>query len=220
MHFLKPALKLDLVNYSALARVIKPLVEEKMGERVELETIIMAIRRNAHVLAREAGASALEVIKDMKVELKTGIAFVTIKRKPSVYEELMDLVKSVNKEQMENIYVTQRFDEISILTPEELLPKIQRLPAVKRHPDIFLEKRGELALINIKVPSSHLEVPGIYALLTTQLAEMGISLMSIMASFTRLSIVCREVDAPLAYDKINKLIRESKETLEKQKLAR
>jgi hypothetical protein len=49
---------------------------------------------------------------------------------------------------------------------------------------------------------------------------MGISLMSIMASFTRLSIVCREVDAPLAYDKINKLIRESKETLEKQKLAR
>jgi len=208
---LKPAMKLDLINYSALARVIRPYVEEKIGAPVELETMVMAIRRNAHLLTKTPSPLVFDVIKDMKVELTTGMSFVTLKRKHGVYEQLMDLVKSVNAEQMENIWVTQRTDEISVIIPDQLLQKLSKLPAIRKDKSIIAEIRNELALINIKVPSTHLEIPGIYGVLTTRLGDMGISLYSIMASFTKLSFLCREEDAPMAYDRINRLIHESKE---------
>ncbi len=210
MYFLKPALRLDLINHSALARVIKPLVEQKVAAPVELETIIMAIRRNTHVLTRESCPSVFAVLKDAKVELRTGFAFVKLKRKPAVYEQVADLVKNLNNEEAENSYVIQRVDEISIIIPEDVLAELERLPAVKKDKSVFIEKRGDLAVLTLTLPVVSLDVPGIYALLTTQLADVGVSLMTTVASFTRVSFVCSEQDAPLAYEKMNKLIRESK----------
>ena len=216
MYFLKSAMRLDLINYSALARIIKPLVEEKVGGEVELETIIMAIRRNVHVFTRQAAPSIFQILKDTKVELKTGVAFVKIKNRPGIYEQVIDVVKDLNREQAENSYVVQRVDEISIILPEELLKKIEQLPAVKKEKEA-VEVRTELAMITIHMPTAHLDVPGIYGLVTTQLADLGIALAAIVSSFTRVSLVCKEEDAPMAYEKINKLIHESK-TIARMKL--
>ena len=210
MYFLKPALRLDLVNYSALARIIRPLVEERLGGQVELETIVMAIRRNAHVFARESTLSVFQVMKDSKVELETGLAFIKLKRKPGVYEQVMDFVKNLSSKEAENSYVVQRVDEVSIILPEHALEELERLPAVKKDKSVFVEKRTDLAIITVNLPVVSLDVPGIYSVLLAQISDLGVSLLTIVSSFTRISVVCKEEDAPLAYNKISKFIIESK----------
>ncbi|MFH0974076.1 MAG: ACT domain-containing protein [Candidatus Micrarchaeota archaeon] len=210
MYYLKPAMRLDLINYSALARVIKPFVEEKTGGKVELETIVMAIRRNVRFLTSEAYPSVLAIMKDTKVELRTGFAFVKLKRRPGVYEQVMDLVKTLNEEEAANSYVIQRVNEISVIIPEDVLAQIERLPAVKKDKNTVVAKRGELAVITINLPDESLDVPGVYALITTQLADLGVSILNTVGSFTRVSFLVTEEDAPLAYEKLTKLIRESK----------
>ena len=210
MYYLKPAMRLDLINYSALARGIKPFVEEKTGGKVELETIVMAIRRNVRFLTSEAHPSVLAIMKDTKVELRTGFAFVKLKRRLGVYEQVMDLVKNLNAEEAENSYVIQRVNEISVIIPEDVLVQIEHLPAVKKDKNTIVDKRGELAVVTINLPDESLDVPGIYALITTQLADLGVSILNTVGSFTRVSFLVTEEDAPLAYEKLNKLIRESK----------
>lgn len=216
MYYLKPAMKLDVVNYSALARVIKPFVEEKMGGngKVELETIIMAIRRNASVFTREPTPTVFDVLKDSKVELNTGVAYVKLKRKPGVYEQLMELARNVNVEEMEDVYVIQRTDEISVILPEQVLAKVELLPAVKKDRSAVVTKRDDLALITVTEPAIAPDVPGVYAMLATQLSDLGISVLTMLGSFSRVSFLLKDVDAPLAYDRINKLIRESKKLAE------
>ncbi|MEM0475509.1 MAG: hypothetical protein QW343_01820 [Candidatus Norongarragalinales archaeon] len=210
MHYLKPAMKLGVVNYSALARVIRPIVEEKIGDDVELETIIMAIRRNASVFTREPAPTVFDVLKDSKVELCTGVAYVKVKRKPGVYEQLVDLAKTVNAEEMENVYVIQRTDEISIVLPEHAFTKVELLPAIKKDRSIIIAKRSGLALITVTEPPIAPDVPGVYAMLTSLLSDSGISTLTMLGSFSRVSFLLKDEDAPTAYDKINKLIRESK----------
>ncbi len=214
MHFLKPAMKLDLVNYSALARVIRPAVEKRMGEKVELETIIMAIRRNAHVLVKQTGASVLEVLKKSKVDLVTGMAFVKLRHSQTVSDQLMDFVKHVNSEQMENIYILHRIDEIAAVMPEQLVDKLDRIPAIKKDSGVVKEVKGELAVITIRLPESSIETPGVLALVLNGLADMGISLFTVVGSFSRVGIVLSENDAPVAYERINTIIRRSRDLSE------
>ncbi len=212
MHFLRTAMTLDLINYSALARAIRPQVEKKMNGKVELETIIMAIRRNAHVLTAKKTAAVFDVLKESKVDLVTGMCFVKLKRSQIVLEQLLEFAKTVNAEQMESLYIIQRVDEIAIVMPETLIPKLEKMPVIKKDPETIKEKQGDLAAITVRLPSFTVEVPGVYALITNSLSDLGVSLLTILGSFGRSSFVCSEEDAPLVYDKINSLIRESKET--------
>jgi aspartokinase len=185
-------------------------VEEKTGAPVELETIVLAIKRSETAISREAGKSVYSVFKDSKLDLKTGFAYVKLKSRHATYEKLVDLMKKLDENDAENTYVVQRVDEISVISPESVAKKIERLPPEKSGSSVILEKRGELAVITLDLPTLSLDVPGIYALATSQLAEVGVSLLTTISSFTRVSFVCSEDDAPLAYNRLNKLVSESR----------
>ncbi|NYZ77876.1 hypothetical protein H0N96_00550 [Candidatus Micrarchaeota archaeon] len=209
MHFLQQPFKLGIVNYSALARVIKPLVEQKTGEEAGLDAIIMAIRRNIELLGKQDETKGVySLLGECTLSLRTGMVCIHFKRTNELYKKVVEFEHNVNWLSGERIYVNQRTDEISVMTLSRFLPKF--LEMIQDDPSQLLGKQESLAMLTIRFPSSVLYTHGFLHLLTSQFETLGINITAVFSSYSRLSFVCDEADAPAVYDRIAKVIRDSK----------
>lgn len=215
MHFLQQPFKLGIINYSALARVIKPFVEQKTGEEAGLDAIIMAIRRNSEIVGKTESRDVYALLGECTLSLRTGMVYVHFKRSNELYEKVAKFERTINWLSGERIYVNQRTDEISIMTLSRFLSSLLELIADDESQ--LLGKQENMAMLTIRYPASALQTPGVLHLLTSQFAALGINIVSVFSSFSRLSFVCDEADAPAVYNRIAKLIRDSKKINESLK---
>jgi len=211
MHFLQEPFKLGIVNYSALARVIKPLVEQKTGGEAGLDAIIMAIRRNTEFLVKE-DYSVYSLLGECTLSLRTGMDCIHFKRSNELYQKVAEFERTINWLSGERIYVNQRTDEISIITLSRFLPKLLEL--IKDDSSQLLGKQEGMAMLTIRFPPRGIETRGFLHLLTSQFEALGINITAVFSSYSRLSFVCNEADAPAVYERIAKLIRDSKKMVE------
>ena len=66
-------MKMDVINYTALAVKIQPDVEKTLGNSVHLNTIVVAIKRYADSFDEKEGISEEPVLKDARLTLTDGI---------------------------------------------------------------------------------------------------------------------------------------------------
>ena len=66
-------MKMDVINYTALAVKIQPDVEKALGNSVHLNTIVVAIKRYADSFDEKEGISEEPVLKDARLTLTDGI---------------------------------------------------------------------------------------------------------------------------------------------------
>ncbi|NUN11625.1 hypothetical protein HUU53_03185 [Candidatus Micrarchaeota archaeon] len=207
MQPLKYAFDLDLVNYSALARRIQPIVSQKLGEEVSLDAIIMAIRRNAtNFWPKRQKQEVFSVFSQTKLELRTGLVLIHLKRTPENYEKLAHLEKKLNWGEGGKMYVIQRSEELSIVAlasiEKELIEGVGR--------DCVLFTRENLALITLTLPSQNTEVAGVLETISHSFSLLGVSILLYFTSFQKSSFLFDETKASAVYEKFSRLISESK----------
>jgi hypothetical protein len=66
-------MKMDLINYTALAVKIQPEVERQLGNRVNLNTIVVAIKRFADSFEQKEEVRKTPLLKDARLSLTDGI---------------------------------------------------------------------------------------------------------------------------------------------------
>ena len=66
-------MKMDVINYTALAVKIQPDVEKTLGNSVNLNTIVVAIKRYADSFDAKEDVSEEPVLKDARLTLTDGI---------------------------------------------------------------------------------------------------------------------------------------------------
>jgi hypothetical protein len=76
---LQDALKRDYANYSAIARILKPKVEETLGRKVKLESLITSVKRaKANYKSREENIT--RIIAESVIHLRTDVAKVSVEK--------------------------------------------------------------------------------------------------------------------------------------------
>ncbi|VVB68064.1 Uncharacterised protein [Candidatus Norongarragalina meridionalis] len=209
MHYLRPAFKYDLINYSALARMIQPMVAERMKEDVGLDAIIIAIRRYVHTGAFDMDEKNIyRIVKDLKPILRTDMCYITFHRSDEIYRALIELERSVDRIAGEKMYINQRSDEISVVAMSRFLPKL--LEITKGDNKKIKHKAEGLALLTLLEPPEGVYVPGVTAFVSGQLASIGVNMVCDFTSYSYLSFLIDERDAAAAYDKINSSIQMAK----------
>ncbi|MFB5647321.1 MAG: ACT domain-containing protein, partial [Candidatus Nitrosomaritimum yanchengensis] len=76
-------LKMDLINYTALAVKIQPEVERTLGNPVNLNTIVVAIKRFADSLESKEEVEEQSVLKNARLALTDGIIDIKFSMKDS-----------------------------------------------------------------------------------------------------------------------------------------
>lgn len=192
-------MKMDLINYTALAVKIQPEVEKLIGNQVNLNTIVVAIKRYADSFEEKNEITSESFLKNAKLSLTDGI--VDIKLSPASLGNI-DPFSILNKfSEITSDYEFFRLaDSFRVLTvdDDEIRQLIQTLP----NNENFLNTG--LARIKISVPSGQKRSVG--SLVSEVLHENGIDIVDAYFSQENIIIILNGKDASRAYEILRAVI--------------
>ena len=187
-------MKMDVINFTALAVKIQPDVEKTMGGPVHLNTIVVAIKRYADSFEPTDQMIDEPVLKDARLTLTDGIMGIQWNM-VDAGDEMTKMLNEFHKEFTDSEFF--RFgDSFRILAEDsdKVRRMFQSLPKENQY-------NSGLAKIKVAVPAGHSR-SDVMQFVTEILHYNGIEMADALFTPDGLVIVLQEADAPRAYEKI------------------
>lgn len=194
--FLEVALVEGLINLSALARQLKPEIEQMVDKEVNDSAVIMALNRlvpRLEIVSAEKAQGIVENIGDITV--RSNLADYTFVNSPTLHHTQAKLLEQINE--IKNIFCTfsQGIYETTLVVSESLSGLIEELFAKER----LITKNSNLSLITVKLPSNNTTYPGVYYYLFKELAWDNINLVEVISTTNEFTIVVSDKDIHRAF---------------------
>lgn len=187
-------IKMDLINYTALAVKIQKDVETQVGGPVNLNTIVVAIKRYADSYEKKEEIQQESVLKNARLSLTDGIVdikFSTDEFGANDAATLMDKFTQIDPD-----YDFFRFtDSFRVLTEDilDVRKLLESFPFQKNN------LQAGLAKISIRIPEAQ-SGSDIVSYVSEILHNNGIELVNAFFGQEEIIIVLRERDAARAYE--------------------
>lgn len=186
-------MKMDLINFTALAVRIQPEVEKVLGNPVNLNTIVVAIKRYADSFEVKDQVKEESVLKNARLALTDGIMDIKFSIKDSDMDPMVILDKF--SKITSNYEFFRLSDSFRFLTEdiEDIRQIFENVP----NPDEFFNTG--LAKIRISIPKHH-NHSDVVSYVAEVLHANGIELVNAFFSQDSITIILRGVDASRAYE--------------------
>ncbi len=187
-------IKMDLINYTALAVKIQKDVETQVGGPVNLNTIVVAIKRYADSYEKKEEIQQESVLKNARLSLTDGIVdikFSTDEFGANDAATLMDKFTQIDPD-----YDFFRFtDSFRVLTEDilDVRKLLESFPFQKNN------LQAGLAKISIRIPEAQ-SGSDVVSYVSEILHNNGIELVNAFFGQEEIIIVLRERDAARAYE--------------------
>jgi len=186
-------MKMDLINYTALAVKIQPEVEREIGRPVNLNTIVVAIKRYADSFLEKEDIKDESVLKNARLSLQDGIMDVKFSTKDSKMNP-MDLLDKFSK--VTNDYEFFRLADSFRFLTEDIEDIRQIFGEMGDQEELF---STGLAKIRISVPANQ-NRSDIVSYVAEILHNNGIVIVNAFFSQDSITIILNEKDASKAYE--------------------
>lgn len=187
-------IKMDLMNYTALAVKIQKDVEAQVGGPVNLNTIVVAIKRYADSFEKKEEMQNEPVLKNARLSLTDGIVDIKFSSDEFGNEDLASLMDRFTR--IDPDYDFFRFtDSFRFLTEDisDVRKLLESLPLNKN----FLQTG--LAKITIHIPQSE-NSSDVVSFVSEILHNNGIELVNAFFGQENIVLVLHEKDAARAYE--------------------
>ncbi|MDH3490279.1 MAG: ACT domain-containing protein [Nitrosopumilus sp.] len=187
-------MKMDLINFTALAVKIQPEIERILGNSVNLNTIVVAIKRYADSFETKQEVKEESVLKNARLALTDGIVDIKFSIKDS---EEMDPTTILNQfsKITDNYEFFRVSDSFRFLTED--IDEIRQM--FEHHPNRENIFSTGLAKIKITIPQNQ-NRSDIVSYVAEVLHAEGIELLNAYFSQDSIIIVLDEMNASKAYD--------------------
>ena len=187
-------MKMDLINYTALAVKIQPDVERVLGNSVNLNTIVVAIKRYADSFEVKDEVEENSVLKNARLALTDGIIDIKFSVNNSQGIDPLTILDKFSKI-TSNYDFFRSADSFRFLTED--LDSIRRIfESLPNQDNIF---STGLAKIRISIPPSKNQ-SDVVSYVAEVLHNNGIDLVNAFFSQDSIIIILNEKDASRAYD--------------------
>ena len=187
-------MKMDLINYTALAVKIQPEIERILGNSVNLNTIVVAIKRYADSFEIKEEVKEEQVLKNARLALTDGIMDVKFSIKDSNQIDPMAILDKFSK--ITNNYEFFRMSDSFRFLTEDMEDIRQIFGNVSDKEDVF---STGLAKIKITIPNSQNQ-SDVVSYVAEVLHANGIELVNAFFSQDNIVIILNEKDASRAYE--------------------
>jgi aspartokinase len=188
-------MKMDVINYTALAVKIQPDVERQLGNPVNLNTIVVAIKRYADSFSEKEDVKAESVLKNARLSLTDGIMDIRFSTNDIDKKEATSILNKF--EQYDSDYEFFRLADSTFRVLTEDLADIRRIfesfPSAK---NVF---NSGLAKINIRIPQEQNRSDAV-SYVAELLHNNGVELQNAFFSQDDIILVLKEEDASKAYE--------------------
>ena len=194
-HAVHQHIRMGLINYHALAARIKPTVDRVTQRDVNVNTIVVIIKRFSDAQSKLGLPPTMSVLRNSKMTLSSGVVDVTITPKREAFiNELKGLVE-LSSELNERPHIFPLVNSIKIIADANDYGKLKA--ALKsRYP---LKPRLNVAKITIHLSEEAERSPGIAAYITDLLYRNGINIVDAFLGYEDIILVLNESDGPRAY---------------------
>ena len=187
-------MKMDLINYTALAVKIQPEIEKILGNSVNLNTIVVAIKRYADSFETKEEMKDESVLKNARLALTDGIMDVRFSVKDSNEMDPMSILDKFSK--VTNDYEFFRLSDSFRFLTEDMDDIRQIFNDVSEREDMF---STGLAKIRISIPNSQNQ-SDVVSYVAEVLHANGVELVNAFFSQDNITIILNERDSSRAYD--------------------
>ena len=187
-------MKMDLINYTALAVKIQPEIEKILGNSVNLNTVVVAIKRYADSFEIKEEMKEESVLKNARLALTDGIMDVRFSVKDSNEMDPMSILDKFSK--VTNDYEFFRLSDSFRFLTEDMDDIRQIFSSVSEREDMF---STGLAKIRISIPSSQNQ-SDVVSYVAEVLHANGVELVNAFFSQDNITIILNEKDSSRAYE--------------------
>jgi len=187
-------MKMDVINYTALAVKIQPDIEKQLGNSVHLNTVVVAIKRYADSFEGSEDITEEPVLKDARLSMTDRIMGIQWTMKDLIDQDMGKMFAEAEKA-FSNSEFFRLGDSFRILTDDS--DDTRRI--FSSFPKENLYSSG-LAKIKISVPEQNRA--DVVSYVTEILHRNGIVLVDALFSQDGIVLILKEDQAPLAYEKL------------------
>ncbi len=187
-------MKMDLINYTALAVKIQPEIERILGNSVNINTVVVAIKRYSDSFEIKEEVREESVLKNARLALTDGIMDIKFSIKDSNEIDPMAILEKFSK--VTNNYEFFRISDSFRFLAEDMEDVRQIFSNVSNRDDMF---STGLAKIRISIPTSQNQ-SDVVSYVAEVLHSNGIELVNAFFSQDSIVIVLNEKNSSRAYD--------------------
>ena len=178
-------LREGVVNYRALARRIKPEVEERAGREVDIEAVTTAVRRYGEDLREgdDEHERVLSVLADSRVSLRGNVVSITA----TEFGELPRLDGFT--------HLVRGSRHTTVVTDDGNAEEVSK--AVEGE---VVERVGGLTCITVESPDDIVDVPGVLARMVSRFSSEDLNIVDITSCYTETILVVEKRDAVKALE--------------------
>jgi len=208
------ALEKGYGNYSAIARMLKPMVEEMLGKKVKLESVITAVKRARVTYKPAYHLDVTSVIADSTINLRTDVAKISIEKT----KRNMDIVRKMltGFSQDEYVQIVEGMRTLTLIFDQKLIERIKSNFSLEN----VLGEKNNLVAIIITSPQKIVETPGCITSFYNALSRLHINIEETLSCSTETIMVLQLKDVGKALAALTNVISEARKMMEKLKSSR
>ena len=193
--YLEGVLAEGLVNLSALARKLRPEVEDALMKPVTIGALVMALRRMEPRLRRWSsdGRGPLRHLRDLTV--RSDLIELVFLHSEQLLACQGELLRAVRMRTHRFITFTQGVFEVNVILDAELAPIADRIFAGAE----VLARLSGLSAITIRLDEESVNTPGVHYSILKQLAMRDINVIEVVSTYTELTIILEREQVDRAF---------------------
>ncbi|MFO0495912.1 MAG: aspartate kinase [Flavobacteriia bacterium] len=194
--FLREAMTDDLINISALARKLKPEIEEIVGKEVKEGAIIMAIKRMTPGLYHRLNLKITKVMGDLGDFLvRSNLIDYTYENSETLKIKQSELIQEINKDNDSFFALCKGITETTFIVNSQKKEDVERIFKNEK----LKSNTNDLASVTVKLPKINTEIYGIYYYILKHLAWEGINIIEIVSTSNEFTVVVKQDDVDKAF---------------------
>ena len=196
------SLQRDYCNISALARIVKPQIDQMLGKNTSVESIVTALKRSRrdYDVPEKPIAS---ILAGSTVSVKTDVAKLSAAKSKKTIEKV---AKSLTQNVDSYISVSESIMSITLVFDDVVLDDIKSLFGQGE----ILEVEDDLAAIIVHSPEEIIKTPGCAIAFYNQLARRHINIEDTVSCYTDTIMLVRMDQVGKAFNALTDLISNSR----------
>lgn len=200
--YLEEGLRKGILNLSALARSLKPRIEEELMKPIQKGAIVMSLKRYSfRSTSQFKTPDIFTTAPDMFV--RSNLIEITVQNSDTLIQKHAKLLESVGTDRTSFITMTQGMFETTIILS-------------KSYQDIVLEQlKGEsviatipyLSSITIRLPVESITTPGVHYYILKSLAWENINIVEVVSTYLEFTIILEDKDVDKAFSTLKNLFK-------------
>ena len=196
------ALQRDYANYSAIARMLMPKIKETVNNKVNIESIITAVKR-AKINYTILQGKITKVVARSGLNIRTDMAKVSVEKNKENLEKIRKTLATFSDEFLQVI------EGNSVVTLISDLSSFNQISSLFTKKDV-IDKNQNLATVIIRSPDDITSTPGCVQAFYNAVSRRHINIEETMSCYTETIIVLAMEDVNKAFAALTDLISEAR----------